>query len=100
AGEAGADPGQVQPHERKQAQGFRLSWQQAAQRQGQPERVLRLVTLGVRATITAVHRYEQDGEAAAFPALRPELARLLATQDFGEAVRGLAEHRTAVYHGR
>ena len=56
--------------------------------------------LGVRATITAVHRYEQDGEAAAFPALRPELARLMATQDFGEAVRALAEHRTAVYHGR
>ena len=43
--------------------------------------------LGVRATITAVHRYEQEGEAAAFPALRPELARLMATQDFGEAVR-------------
>src|SRR5215472_9324792 len=56
--------------------------------------------LGVRATITAVHRYEQEGEAAAFPALRPELARLMTTQDFGEAVRALAEHRTAVYHGR
>jgi enoyl-CoA hydratase len=56
--------------------------------------------LGIRATITAVHHYEQDGEAAAFPALRLELARLMTTQDFGEAVRALTEHRTPVYHGR
>ena len=56
--------------------------------------------LGIRATITAVHRYEQDGEAAAFPALRPELARLMTTQDFGEAVRALTEQRAPVYHGR
>jgi enoyl-CoA hydratase len=56
--------------------------------------------LGVRATITAVHRYEQEGEAAAFPALRPELARLMTTQDFREAVRALAEQRTPAYHGR
>ena len=56
--------------------------------------------LGVRATITAVSRYEQDGEAAAFPAVRPELARLMTTQDFAEAVRAFAEQRTPVYHGR
>jgi len=56
--------------------------------------------LGVRATITAVHRYEQEGEAAAFPTLRPELARLMTTQDFGEAVRALTEQRAPVYHGR
>jgi enoyl-CoA hydratase len=56
--------------------------------------------LGVRATVTAVHRYEQEGEAAAFPAMRPELARLMTTQDFGEAVRAHAEQRTPVYHGR
>jgi enoyl-CoA hydratase/carnithine racemase len=56
--------------------------------------------LGVRATVTAVHRYEQDGEAAAFPTLRPELARLMTTQDFGEAVRALTEQRLPVYHGR
>jgi enoyl-CoA hydratase/carnithine racemase len=55
---------------------------------------------GVRATITAVHRYEQEGEAAAFPALRPELARPMTTQDFRETVRALAEQRTPAYHGR
>jgi hypothetical protein len=47
-----------------------------------------------------VRRHEQEGEAAAFPALRPELARLMTTQDFGEAVRALAEQRTPAYHGR
>jgi hypothetical protein len=47
-----------------------------------------------------VHRYEQDGEAAAFPVLRPELARLMTTQDFAEAVDALTEKRTPVYKGR
>jgi enoyl-CoA hydratase/carnithine racemase len=56
--------------------------------------------LGVRATIAAVHRYEEEGEAGTFPTLRPELARLMTTQDFAEAVRALTEQRTPVYHGR
>jgi enoyl-CoA hydratase/carnithine racemase len=56
--------------------------------------------LGVRATVTAVHRYEEDGEAAAFPTLRPELARLMTTQDFAEAVHALTEQRPPTYHGR
>jgi 1,4-dihydroxy-2-naphthoyl-CoA synthase len=43
---------------------------------------------------------QDDGEAAAFPTLRPELARLMTTQDFGEAVRALTEQRTPTYHGR
>jgi enoyl-CoA hydratase len=63
-------------------------------------KIAKAAPLGVRATITAVHRYEQEGEAAAFPALRPELARLMTTQDFREAVRALAEQRTPAYHGR
>jgi hypothetical protein len=36
-------------------------------------------------------------EAAAFPTLRPELARLMTTQDFGDAVRALTEQRACLY---
>ena len=63
-------------------------------------RIAAAAPLGVRATIAAVCRYEEEGEAAAFPTLRPELARLMNTQDFGEAVRALMEQRTPVYRGR
>jgi enoyl-CoA hydratase/carnithine racemase len=56
--------------------------------------------LGIRATIAAVRRYEEQGEAGAYPTLRPALARLMATQDFAEAVRAFTEQRTPVYHGR
>ena len=55
--------------------------------------------LGVRATIAAVRRVEEEGEAAAFPILRPQLARLMRTQDFQEAVSALREKRPPVYRG-
>ena len=63
-------------------------------------RIAAAAPLGVRATVAAVRRYEEEGEAAAFPTLRPELARLMKTQDFGEAVRALMEQRTPIYQGR
>ena len=55
--------------------------------------------LGVRATIAAVRRVEEEGEAAAFPILRPQLARLMRTEDFQEAVSALREKRPPVYRG-
>src|SRR5262249_21681958 len=38
-------------------------------------RIAAAAPLGVRATIAAVRRYEEEGEVAAFRTLRPELAR-------------------------
>ena len=56
--------------------------------------------LGVRATIAAVRRAEVDGDEAAFSTLRPELARLMTTDDFRESVSALAGKRPPVYQGR
>jgi len=64
------------------------------------QKIATAAPLGVRATITAVQRYEQEGEAAAFPALRPQLAHLMTTQDFAEAILAFTEQRKPVYHGR
>jgi len=56
--------------------------------------------LGVRATIAAVRQWEEEGDTAAFSRLRPELARLMTTEDFNESVSALTERRPPVYRGR
>jgi enoyl-CoA hydratase/carnithine racemase len=56
--------------------------------------------LGVRATLAAVRRAEVEGDEAAFSTLRPELARLMTTDDFRESVSALREKRPPVYQAR
>jgi enoyl-CoA hydratase len=55
--------------------------------------------LGIRATLASVHATEaEDGKA--FEPLRPELARLMRTEDFQEFVAARQEKRPPVYRGR
>jgi enoyl-CoA hydratase/carnithine racemase len=63
-------------------------------------RIAAAAPLGVRATLAAVRRAEVEGDEAAFSTLRPELARLMTTDDFRESVSALREKRPPVYQGR
>lgn len=56
--------------------------------------------LGIRATMNSVHSAQIEGEKIAFSNLRPELARLLQTEDFQEFVRARQENRPPVYVGK
>lgn len=56
--------------------------------------------LGVRATLASVRGVEVENDEAAFAGLRPELSRLLQSDDFQEFRKALSEKRSPVYHGR
>jgi hypothetical protein len=43
---------------------------------------------------------QREGRVAAVADLRPEVSRLMATEDAAEGVRSLVERRAPVFHGR
>jgi enoyl-CoA hydratase len=55
--------------------------------------------LGVRATMASAHQ-SLAGEEAAFAGLRPELQRLLKTEDLKEVRRAIQEGRAPVFQGK
>ncbi|GAA2357551.1 hypothetical protein GCM10009854_40000 [Saccharopolyspora halophila] len=55
---------------------------------------------GVRTVLDSAHRAREHGESAAIERLRPDIARLLATEDGAEGIRSFAERRDAVFTGR
>ena len=55
--------------------------------------------LGVRATMASAHQ-SLAGEEAAFAGLRPELRRLLQTEDLKEVRRAIQEGRAPVFQGK
>lgn len=55
--------------------------------------------LGVRASLASAHRARDEGDEAAIPALRPEIARLVATADGAEGFASFAARRDAVFTG-
>ncbi|HUO40483.1 MAG TPA: crotonase/enoyl-CoA hydratase family protein [Mycobacterium sp.] len=56
--------------------------------------------LGVRATLESAHRARVDGEAAAYAALEPEMARLMRTRDGQEGLQSFIERRAARFSGQ
>ena len=67
--------------------------------------IARLITersapLGVRVGRDSAHRCRIEGEQAAIAHLRPDIARLFATEDGAEGVRSFVERRDAQFVGR
>ncbi len=60
----------------------------------------RSAPLGIRAVLASAHRSRLEGEEAAIATLRPEIARLFATEDGAEGVRSFVERRDAEFVGR
>lgn len=64
------------------------------------ERISAHAPLGVRATLASASRNLREGREAAVAELRPEIRRLMATEDAGEGLRSLLERRAPIFHGR
>jgi enoyl-CoA hydratase len=60
----------------------------------------RSAPLGVKATLASAHRARQEGEAAAFARLEPDMAALFETEDGREGLLSFIERRDARFVGR
>jgi enoyl-CoA hydratase/carnithine racemase len=56
--------------------------------------------LGVRTILASAHRAREEGDAASFAQLAPDVSRLFATADGAEGMRSFVERRPAVFTGR
>jgi enoyl-CoA hydratase/carnithine racemase len=56
--------------------------------------------LGLQATLFSARKAQADGEAAAFSAMLPDMARLMASEDAAEGLRAFLERRPARFRGR
>jgi enoyl-CoA hydratase len=63
------------------------------------QKIAAAAPLGVRATMASAHQ-SQAGEEAAFAGLRPELQRLLKTEDIKEVRRAIQENRAPAFQGK
>ncbi len=59
----------------------------------------RCAPLSVQTTLASAHRARLSGEQAAIDRLRPDVARLLRTEDGAEGMRSFVERRDAVFTG-
>jgi enoyl-CoA hydratase/carnithine racemase len=64
------------------------------------EKIAAQAPLGVRATLENAWLARREGEAAAARALRPEIQRLMATDDAREGLRSFLERRAGQFTGR
>ncbi|MGO9834186.1 MAG: crotonase/enoyl-CoA hydratase family protein [Polyangiaceae bacterium] len=64
------------------------------------EKIAAQAPLGVRSTIASARRARSEGPAAAIDALRPEIVRLMKTEDAREGVQSFRERRPGRYVGR
>jgi enoyl-CoA hydratase/carnithine racemase len=64
------------------------------------ERIAAQAPLGVRATIASARKAQREGHAAAVAALRPEIVRLMKTEDAQEGLRSFLERRAGKFTGR
>jgi enoyl-CoA hydratase/carnithine racemase len=64
------------------------------------ERIAAQAPLGVRATLASARLARQGGEQAAALALRPEIVRLMSTEDAREGLQSFLERRAGRFSGR
>jgi len=64
------------------------------------ERIAAQAPLGVRATLASARKARIEGQAASIQALRPEIVRLMKSEDAREGVRSFLERRPGRFVGR